>query len=61
MLVAKLLPFTENLSSRKWSDPDITEDIEYLNEKLQENFQSLTQVLYRNITLVWWKWSQYLL
>ncbi|KAI7862067.1 ATPase V1 complex subunit H [Spinellus fusiger] len=42
MLVVKLLPFTENLRGRKWSDPDILEDIEYLVEKLQENFQSLT-------------------
>ncbi|KAG0166701.1 H(+)-transporting V1 sector ATPase subunit H [Apophysomyces sp. BC1034] len=42
MLVAKLLPFTENLSTRKWSDEDIVEDIDYLKEKLQENFQSLT-------------------
>ncbi|KAI9312206.1 ATPase V1 complex subunit H [Dichotomocladium elegans] len=42
MLVAKLLPFTENLSSRKWSDPDILEDIDFVKEKLQENFQSLS-------------------
>ena len=42
MLVAKLLPFTENLSTRKWSDPDILEDIDYVKERLQENFQSLT-------------------
>ncbi|KAF1796618.1 armadillo-type protein [Mucor lusitanicus] len=42
MLVAKLLPFTENLSSRKWSDADILEDIDYIKERLQEDFQSLT-------------------
>ncbi|KAF7721503.1 H(+)-transporting V1 sector ATPase subunit H [Apophysomyces ossiformis] len=42
MLVGKLLPFTENLSTRKWSDEDILEDIDYLKEKLQDNFQSLT-------------------
>ncbi|KAL0086266.1 ATPase, V1 complex, subunit H [Phycomyces blakesleeanus] len=42
MLVVKLLPFTENLSGRKWSDADILEDVNYLKEKLQENFQSLT-------------------
>ncbi|KAI8967525.1 armadillo-type protein [Mycotypha africana] len=42
MLVAKLLPFTENLSTRKWSDPDILEDIVFVKERLQEDFQSLT-------------------
>lgn len=42
MLVAKLLPFTENLSTRKWSDADILEDINFLKERLQEDFQSLT-------------------
>ncbi|KAJ2959036.1 hypothetical protein NQZ79_g5447 [Umbelopsis isabellina] len=42
MLVAKLLPFTENLSTRKWSDSDILEDIEFLKSELQENFQSLS-------------------
>lgn len=44
MLVVKLLPFMENLSSRKWSDSDILEDIDYVKERLQENFQSLTWV-----------------
>ncbi|CAO3643482.1 unnamed protein product [Cunninghamella echinulata] len=42
MLVAKLLPFTENLLTRKWTDSDILDDLEYLKERLQENFQSLT-------------------
>ncbi|KAI9264760.1 armadillo-type protein [Sporodiniella umbellata] len=42
MLVAKLLPFTENLSGRKWSDTDIVEDIDFIKERLQEDFQSLT-------------------
>ncbi|CAO3663627.1 unnamed protein product [Umbelopsis ramanniana] len=42
MLVAKLLPFTENLSTRKWSDTDIVEDIEYLKTELEENFHSLS-------------------
>ncbi|KAI8390886.1 ATPase V1 complex subunit H [Radiomyces spectabilis] len=42
MLVAKLLPFTENLAARKWSDADIVEDVEYVKERLQESFQSLT-------------------
>ncbi|KAI9315854.1 ATPase V1 complex subunit H [Dichotomocladium elegans] len=42
MLVANLLPFTESLSSRKWTDPDITEDIEYLKEHLEQKFKSLS-------------------
>ncbi|KAI8368483.1 ATPase V1 complex subunit H [Blakeslea trispora] len=42
MLVVKLLPFSENLSTRKWSDTDILEDINFIKERLQENFQSLT-------------------
>ncbi|KAG1049647.1 hypothetical protein G6F43_008036 [Rhizopus delemar] len=42
MLVSKLLPFTENLSARKWSDSDILEDIDFVKERLQEDFQSLT-------------------
>ncbi|CAO3694994.1 unnamed protein product [Rhizopus stolonifer] len=42
MLVAKLLPFTENLSGRKWSDTDVVEDIDFVKERLQEDFQSLT-------------------
>ncbi|RIA94860.1 armadillo-type protein [Glomus cerebriforme] len=42
MLVAKLLNFCENLSSRKWSDNEIVEDIEFLKDRLQENFHSLT-------------------
>ncbi|KAI8986403.1 armadillo-type protein [Pilobolus umbonatus] len=42
MFVAKLLPFSENLSTRKWSDPDIIEDIDFIKNRLQEDFQSLT-------------------
>jgi V-type H+-transporting ATPase subunit H len=42
MLVTKLLPFTENLSTRKWSDADILEDVNYIKERLREDFQSLT-------------------
>jgi V-type H+-transporting ATPase subunit H len=42
MLVVKLLPFVKNLSTRKWTDEDITEDIQYLKDELTANFQSLT-------------------
>ncbi|KAG8900908.1 H(+)-transporting V1 sector ATPase subunit H [Tulasnella sp. 403] len=42
MLVAKLLPFVKNLSTRKWSDEEIVEDIQFLKEELTKNFESLT-------------------
>ncbi|KAJ7445794.1 ATPase V1 complex subunit H [Mycena galericulata] len=42
MLVAQLLPFARNLCSRKWSDEDIIEDVQFLRDELNTNFQSLT-------------------
>ncbi|KAL0947311.1 hypothetical protein HGRIS_013430 [Hohenbuehelia grisea] len=42
MLVARLLPFVKNLCSRKWSDEDVLEDIQFLRDELTANFQSLT-------------------
>ncbi|KAI8140720.1 armadillo-type protein [Fennellomyces sp. T-0311] len=42
MLVAKLLPFAEHLSTRKWSDQEVVDDIELIKNELQNNFQSLT-------------------
>ncbi|KAI8342390.1 ATPase V1 complex subunit H [Chlamydoabsidia padenii] len=42
MLVADLLSFVQHLSTRKWSDQELVEDIAYIQEQLQENFQSLT-------------------
>ncbi|KAF5372925.1 hypothetical protein D9758_001740 [Tetrapyrgos nigripes] len=42
MLVAKLLPFSKNLCSRKWTDEDIVEDVQFLRDELNANFQSLT-------------------
>ncbi|KAG0000604.1 H(+)-transporting V1 sector ATPase subunit H, partial [Entomortierella chlamydospora] len=42
MAAVKLLTFTENLSTRKWSDGEILEDINYLKTELEENFQTLT-------------------
>lgn len=51
MLVAKLLPFTENLSTRKWSDSDIVEDIDYLKNELQENFHSLRYSFMHHVSL----------
>ncbi|KAF9903369.1 H(+)-transporting V1 sector ATPase subunit H [Linnemannia zychae] len=42
MAAVKLLQFSENLSSRKWSDAEILEDVNYLKAQLQENFHTLT-------------------
>ena len=42
MLVAQLLPFSKNLSTRKWSDEDILEDVHYVRDELERNFESLT-------------------
>ena len=42
MLVAKLLPLCDHLATRKWTDDEIAEDITYIQNELQQNFQSLT-------------------
>ena len=42
MLVAQLLPFAKNLSTRKWTDEDIPEDIQFIRDELSTRFQSLT-------------------
>ncbi|KAI0781207.1 ATPase V1 complex subunit H [Trametes elegans] len=42
MLVAQLLPFAKNLSTRKWTDEDIVEDIQFLRDELSARFESLT-------------------
>ncbi|CAE7089931.1 unnamed protein product [Rhizoctonia solani] len=42
MLVAKLLPFCKNLATRKWTDEEILEDVTFLRDLLQQNFESLT-------------------
>ncbi|EIW85361.1 ATPase V1 complex subunit H [Coniophora puteana RWD-64-598 SS2] len=42
MLVAQLLPFSKNLSTRKWSDEDILEDVQFVRDELENNFESLT-------------------
>jgi hypothetical protein len=49
MLVAKLLPFVKNLSTRKWSDEDIVEDVQYLKDELTANFRSLTYAALSNV------------
>ncbi|KAF9141015.1 H(+)-transporting V1 sector ATPase subunit H [Linnemannia schmuckeri] len=42
MAAVKLLQFSENLLSRKWSDAEILEDVNFLKSQLQENFHTLT-------------------
>ncbi|KAI8981728.1 ATPase V1 complex subunit H [Mycotypha africana] len=42
MLVAKLLPLCEHLKTRKWTDPEITADIVFVDDALKETSQSLT-------------------
>ena len=56
MLVAKLLNFCENLSSRKWSDSEIQEDIAYLKVELQNNFQSLTYAHDKSFGVICLSW-----
>lgn len=46
MLVAQLLPFVKNLSTRKWSDEDIVEDVQFLRDELSARFESLTCVVF---------------
>jgi len=42
MLVAQLLPFAKSLSTRKWSDEDVIEDVQFLRDELTARFDSLT-------------------
>ncbi|KAF9941057.1 H(+)-transporting V1 sector ATPase subunit H [Modicella reniformis] len=42
MASVKLLQFCEHLSTRKWSDPDIVEDVNYLKAELEKNIHTLT-------------------
>ena len=51
MLVARLLPFVKNLYTRKWSDEDVIEDVQFLRDELETNFQSLTYALPRILTI----------
>ena len=46
MLVAQLLPFVKNLSTRKWSDEDIVEDVHFLRDELSARFESLTCAMF---------------
>jgi V-type H+-transporting ATPase subunit H len=46
MLVAKLLPLTEHLATRKWTDQEMMEDIEFVKNELQQSFQRLGYMTY---------------
>jgi V-type H+-transporting ATPase subunit H len=42
MFTCRLLPFVESLQSRKWSDDEITEDLQYLKDELSKRLEGLT-------------------
>lgn len=42
MLVAELLPFIKNLSTRKWSDEEIPDDLTFLKDELTKSSESLS-------------------
>jgi V-type H+-transporting ATPase subunit H len=42
MIAAKLLTLVTSLSSRKWSDDDLIEDIDYLKVELKQRLEGLT-------------------
>ena len=44
MVQCKVLKQLELLEARKFDDPDIVEDLQYLQEKLQESVQDLRYV-----------------
>jgi V-type H+-transporting ATPase subunit H len=42
MLVAKVLPYVKSLSTRKFSDEEVIEDVKFLQDELSQKFDSLT-------------------
>lgn len=54
MLVAQLLPFVNNLSTRKWTDEDIVEDVQYLRDELTARFDSLTYAAFISFLFQIW-------
>ncbi|KAJ1981627.1 H(+)-transporting V1 sector ATPase subunit H [Dimargaris cristalligena] len=42
MVAVKLLNFCDNLATRKWTDEDILDDIEFIRQELTERFQKLS-------------------
>ncbi len=47
LLGNKFLPAVENLCARKWSDADISEDLEFIKEELTKNMAHLRWVVGR--------------
>jgi V-type H+-transporting ATPase subunit H len=47
MVQCKVLKQLELLEARKFDDPDIVEDLQYLQEKLQESVQDLRYMLFK--------------
>jgi len=42
MIGAKMVPFVDTLLARKWTDAEITEDLEYLKSTLGNSVTNLT-------------------
>lgn len=42
MLVAKVLPFVESLSQRKWGDDEIIEDLAFVKDDLKTRLRDVT-------------------
>ncbi|KAJ1549725.1 V-type proton ATPase subunit H, partial [Cladochytrium tenue] len=42
MLGNKVLPVCESLSARKWTDTEITDDLDYIKEQLGKSVQTLS-------------------
>ena len=42
MLTSKLLPFVISLQSRRWSDEEITDDLDFLKSELSTRLENLT-------------------
>jgi len=42
MLTSKLLPFVNSLQSRRWSDEEITDDLDFLKSELSTRLENLT-------------------
>ncbi|KAK4053341.1 H(+)-transporting V1 sector ATPase subunit H [Microbotryomycetes sp. JL221] len=42
MLINKLLPFVKTLQTRKWSDDEVKEDVDFLVQELTKSFEGLT-------------------
>lgn len=53
MFTTKLLPFVTSLQSRKWSDEEIVEDVDYLKDELSNRLEGLTWVTFWLTRITW--------